>query len=106
MKSITYLRSKSDSFVALLKKKNKAHDELLIQSSNFCESCEEMTYQIKKLHKCNGCGKRVICSICHDDNKDICKICDEELMSLYAKIEMSFNSLNDKKIEDFVDQFL
>ena len=106
MKTISYLRSKSDSFIALLKKKNKNNEDILIKSAHFCESCEEMTFQSQKLYKCNGCGKRIICKECHDEHKDICIKCDGELMSLYDRFEKAFKSMKKEKIEDFVDQLL
>ena len=97
MKPILYLRSKSNSFINFLKEKKETPEELLIKEPSFCESCEEMTYQPKKLHKCNGCGERNICNECYIEHKDICENCNKDLMSFYDQIKMSFGNTYKQK---------
>ena len=119
MKSFNYLRSKSDSFISLLKQKQAEREakkqELLKMPCNFCEVCQDISFQTNKMKKCNGCSKRIVCNHCHSLNERLCKLCDDDLMNYYDKIEKAITNnaplkynfgSDDEIIENNVDQLL
>ena len=81
-------------------------------TASYCETCEEMIFQILK--KCKSCGERKICLFCYNDGEILCKDCNDELMEMYDIFEKNMNESikkeeednNDMVIEDFVDQLL